>query len=132
MWGMNLVKIGGAGRLLAATRGQDCPSIRSTKKRPASHCAKPAGVSGSRANRPRDFRLRRDYFFIFGHSHPFSQSLQQSHLQLQFGQSLQHSLEQQVPSLQTAPVVAVVEEPAMLAATIPVASNSPLNNLTNM
>ena len=74
----------------------------------------------------------KNYFFIFGHSQPFEQSLQQSHLQLQFGQSLQHSLEQQVPSLQTAPVVAVVEGPAMLAATIPVASNKPLNNLTNM
>jgi hypothetical protein len=69
---------------------------------------------------------------MLGHAQPFAQSLQQSHLQLQFGQSLQQSAEQQVPSLQTAPVVAVVDGPAMLAATIPVARSRPLNNLTNM
>ncbi len=75
----------------------------------------------------------KNYFFMLGHLQPFAQSLQQSHLQLQFGQSLQHSAEQQEPSLQVDPLVAaVVDGPAMVAATIPVASNSPLNNLTNM
>jgi hypothetical protein len=39
---------------------------------------------------------------MFGHSQPFEQSLQQSHLHLQLGQSLQQSFEQQVPVLQIA------------------------------
>jgi hypothetical protein len=68
-------------------------------------------------------------FFMLGHLQPFAQSLQQSHLQLQVGQSLQQSAEQQAPSLQ---VVALVLVPATLAATIPAANNNPLNNLTNM
>jgi hypothetical protein len=42
------------------------------------------------------------YFFIFGQLQPFEQSLQQSHLHLQLGQSLQQSFEQQVPVLQVA------------------------------
>ncbi len=74
-----------------------------------------------------------DYFFIFGHLQPFAQSLQQSHLQLQFGQSLQQSAEQQAPSLQVdAVVAAVLLCPAKLATTRPAASNNPPNNLTNI
>jgi hypothetical protein len=67
---------------------------------------------------------------MLGHLHPFAQSLQQSHLQLQFGQSLQQSAEQQVPSLHVGTVVVLV--PATLAATIPAANNNPPNNLTNI
>ncbi len=70
---------------------------------------------------------------MLGHLQPFAQSLQQSHLQLQFGQSLQQSLEQQAPSLQVgAAIVLVLAWPVRLAATMPVASKRPLNNLTNI
>ena len=70
---------------------------------------------------------------MLGHLQPFAQSLQQSHLQLQFGQSLQQSAEQQLPLLQVGAVVALVLIlPATLAATMPVASKRPLNNLTNI
>ena len=44
----------------------------------------------------------KNYFFMFGHSQPFEQSLQHEHLQSQFGQSLQQSFVQQVPDLQHA------------------------------
>jgi hypothetical protein len=70
---------------------------------------------------------------MLGHLQPFAQSLQQSHLQLQFGQSLQQSAEQQAPSLQVGAVVAPgLLLPATLAATIPAASSNPPNNLTNI
>ena len=70
---------------------------------------------------------------MLGHLQPFAQSWQQSHLQLQFGQSLQQSAEQQLPALQLGAVVALVLVfPATLAATMPVASKRPLNNLTNI
>ena len=70
---------------------------------------------------------------MFGHSQPLVQSLQQSHSQLQFGQSLQHSFEQQVASpVAGVPAVAEVLRPATLAATTPVARSRPLNNLVNM
>jgi len=73
------------------------------------------------------------YFFMLGHSQPFAQSSQQSHLQLQFGQSLQQSFEQQVPSLQTGALDAAgVDWPAIPAATRPAAINNPPNNLTNI
>jgi hypothetical protein len=75
------------------------------------------------------------YFVIFGHSQPFSQSLQQSQSQLQFGQSLQHSFEQQAPFVQhdAVPVVPVVaDEPATPAAMSPAANTRPPNNFTNM
>ena len=75
------------------------------------------------------------YFVIFGHSHPFSQSVQQSHSQLQFGQSLQHSFEQQAPFVQhdAVPVVLdVADEPATPAAIKPAAKTRPPNNFTNM
>jgi hypothetical protein len=51
-------------------------------------------------------------------------------LQLQFGQSLQQSLEQHAPSLQVAGVAAVLLLPATLAAARPAANNKPPNNLT--
>jgi hypothetical protein len=41
------------------------------------------------------------YFCMLGHSQPLVQSSQQAHSHLQFGQSLQQSAEQQVPSLVT-------------------------------
>jgi hypothetical protein len=69
---------------------------------------------------------------MLGHLQAFAQSLQQSHLQLQFGQSLQQSAEQQAPSLQVGAAVVLVLVPAKLAATIPAANNNPPNNLTNM
>jgi hypothetical protein len=70
---------------------------------------------------------------MFGHLHPLAQSWQHSHLQLQFGQSLQQSAEQQEPSLQVdAVVAAVLVCCATLAATTPTASNKPPNNLTNI
>jgi hypothetical protein len=71
------------------------------------------------------------YFFMLGHWQPFAQSWQQSHLQLQFGQSLQQSTEQHLPSLHVGAVLFVVW-PVRLAATMPVASKRPLNKLTNI
>jgi hypothetical protein len=47
---------------------------------------------------------------MLGHLQPLEQSLQQSHSHLQFGQSLQQSFVQQVPSLQVGSAVVVVVE----------------------
>jgi hypothetical protein len=58
----------------------------------------------------------RDY--LLGHSQPFAQSLQHAQSQLQFGQSLQQSFEQQEPLSQQLALVPVVEEPANPPATI--------------
>lgn len=76
------------------------------------------------------------YFFMFGHSHPFAQSLQQSHLQSQLGQSLQQSFAQHAPLLQQGAASDVVDVElellAIPAATKPAATSKPPNNLTNI
>jgi len=75
------------------------------------------------------------YFVIFGHSHPFSQSWQQSHSQLQSGQSWQQSFEQQAPLVQHEPapdVPVVADEPATPAAIRPAVKARPPNIFTNM
>ena len=71
------------------------------------------------------------YFFMFGHSQPFAQSLQHSHSQLQLGQSLQQSLLQQALLFLQHEAVSVTAAfwPAMPAATRPVARIRPLNSL---
>lgn len=106
--------------------------------------ARSAGVSGSRFCRgggeDAPARWESNYFSMLGHSHPFSQSLQQSFLHSQFGHSLQQSFEQhsllallQQPSAFVAAVVAVeLELLAIPAATIPAATAKPPNNLTNI
>jgi hypothetical protein len=72
---------------------------------------------------------------MLGQSHPFAQSLQQSHSQLQSGQSLQQSSEQHPPSLQqgaAAGAAVGLELLAIPAATTPAATSKPPNNLTNI
>jgi hypothetical protein len=69
---------------------------------------------------------------MLGHEHPFAQSSQHGHSQLQFGQSLQQSSEQQPPSLQVGAVALSVELPAIPAAANPAATNNPPNNLANI
>jgi len=75
---------------------------------------------------------------MLGHAHPFSQSLQQSHLQSQSGQSLQQSFEQHALLLQQPSAFGVVvvdvelEVLAIPAATTPAATSKPPNNLTNI
>lgn len=73
---------------------------------------------------------------MFGHSHPFAQSLQQSHLQSQLGQSLQQSFAQHAPLLQQGAASDVVDVElellAIPAATKPAATSNPPNNLTNI
>jgi hypothetical protein len=72
-------------------------------------------------------------YFMFGHEQPFAQSSQHGHSQLQFGQSLQQSSEQQPPSAQFgAVVIAGVELLTKPAATNPVATDNPPSNLTNI
>jgi hypothetical protein len=71
--------------------------------------------------------------YLFGHWQPLEQSLQQSHVQLQFGQSLQQSFVQQVPVLQIAASSTTgVDCPVAAAATTPAAITKPPNNLTNI
>jgi hypothetical protein len=75
----------------------------------------------------------KNYFFMLGHAHPFVQSSQHGHSQLQLGQSLQQSFEQQAPSLHVgAAVTAGAEWLAIPATTTPAATNNPPNNLTIM
>jgi hypothetical protein len=70
-------------------------------------------------------------YFTLGHAHPLAQSSQHGHSQLQFGQSLQQSVEQHPPFEQVgAGFVAVAELPTKLAATSPAVTKSPPNSLT--
>ena len=97
---------------------------RAVRGQPAFHCHA-AGWS-------RDFIFSRSYD-LFGHSQPFEQSLQQAHSHLQFGQSLQQSFVQQVPSLHVgSAVVADVEWLVKPAAARAAATNSPPKTLANM
>ena len=73
---------------------------------------------------------------MLGQSHPFVQSLQQSHLHSQLGQSLQQSSEQHALLLQQGAASDVVDVElellAIPAATRPAATSRPPNNLTNI
>jgi hypothetical protein len=76
-------------------------------------------------------------YALLGHSQPLAQSLQQSHSQLQSGQSLQQSSEQQAAFAlllqQLAAFWSELEDvPAIAAAIRPEATARPPNNLTNM
>lgn len=69
-------------------------------------------------------------YFMLGHLQPLAQSSQHLHLQLQFGQSLQQSSEQQAPSVHTG--AALSDEPDWLinpAESKPAATNKPPKNL---
>jgi hypothetical protein len=73
---------------------------------------------------------------LFGQAQPFSQSSQQAHSHLQFGQSLQQSSEQQAAALsleqQLTTSVASDDVPATLAAMRPATSARPPNIFTNI
>jgi hypothetical protein len=74
---------------------------------------------------------------LLGQEQPFAQSLQQSQSQLQLGQSLQQSSEQQAAfALLLQQLAASLSEfedvPAAAAAIRPVATARPPNSLTNM
>jgi hypothetical protein len=73
---------------------------------------------------------------LLGQEQPFSQSSQQAQSQLQLGQSLQQSSEQQAALallLQQLAALSVLEDvPAIAEAIRPVATARPPNSLTNM
>jgi hypothetical protein len=71
-------------------------------------------------------------YALFGQSQPSLQLSQHAHSQLQFGQSLQQSFEQQAPFSQQEPVVLPVDGPAIAAPIKPAATARPPNNFTNI